>query len=100
MDVRRGAAQFIQAAFNGAKLEYYFPRTQPWGKLPPGYDSWSDRLDGILARQRGRHDHDVDRPEKVDALAFIIAMHDVDDLLTLFMVALYEEAAQKVLDAK
>ncbi len=99
MAVRRGAGPFIEAAFKGTR-EWYAIRNQPWCKMPEGYDTWTDRLNGILARQRGRHDHDNNRPEKVDAIAFIIAMHDVDDLLTLLMAALYEEAAQRVLDAK
>lgn len=100
MTKRRGAGPFIESALTGARLDYYVPRTQPWGKMPEGYDKWSNRVNGILARQKGRHDHDATRPEKVDALAFVIAVHDVDDLLTLLMTALYEEQVQKVFDAK
>lgn len=85
---QRSAGAFLRDAMTGVRLDVYQIRTQTWAD-----GSWPQKLRGIMARQRGRHDHDAGRPDHVARLAFELAVQDVDDLLTLVAAALHEEWA-------
>lgn len=85
---QRSAGAFLRDAMSGVRLDVYRIRTQTWAN-----GSWPQKLSGVMARQRGRHDYDVGRPDRVDKLAFEVAVQDVDDLLTLLAAALHEEWA-------